>query len=50
MERTYDGHDFTKESNTYFVKGPVCRWIVQKMQSESSEFERKQQFLHKKDG
>ena len=22
---------FTKESTTYFVKGPVCRWNVQKM-------------------
>ena len=26
---------FTKESTTYFVKGPVCRW---KMRSESSEY------------
>ena len=32
---------FTKESTTYFVKGPVCRWNVQKMQSESSEYVRK---------
>ena len=29
---------FTKESTTYFVKGPVCRWNVQKMRSESSMF------------
>ena len=29
-----------KESTTYFVKGPVCRWIVQKMRSESSEYVR----------
>ena len=29
---------FTKESTTYFVKGPVCRWNVQKMRSESSEY------------
>ena len=29
---------FTKESNTYFVKGPVCRWNIQKMRSESSEY------------
>ena len=28
---------FTRESTTYFVKGPVCRWNVQKMRSESSE-------------
>ena len=35
---------FTKESTTYFVKGPVCRWIVQKMRSESSEYVRKQRF------
>ena len=27
---------FTKESTTYFVKGPVCRWNVQKIRSESS--------------
>ena len=33
---------FIKESTTYFVKGPVCRWIVQKMRSESSEYVRKQ--------
>ena len=32
---------FTKESTTYFVKGPVCRWNVQRMQSESSEYVRK---------
>ena len=32
---------FTKESTTYFVKGPVCRWNVQKMRSESSETVRK---------
>ena len=32
---------FTKESTTYFVKGPVCRWNIQKMQSESSECVRK---------
>ena len=32
---------FTKESATYFVKGPVCRWNVQKMRSESSEYVRK---------
>ena len=29
--------NFTKESTAYFVKGPVCRWNVQKVQSESSE-------------
>ena len=28
---------FTKESTTHSVKGPVCRWNVQKMRSESSE-------------
>ena len=33
---------FIKESTTYFVKGPVCRWNVQKMRSESSEYVRKQ--------
>ena len=32
---------FTKESTTYFVKGPVCRWNIQKMRSESSEYVRK---------
>ena len=31
---------FTKESTTYFVKGPVCSWNVQKMRSESSEYVR----------
>ena len=31
----------TKESTTYFVKGPVCRWNVHKMRSESSEHVRK---------
>ena len=31
---------FTKESTAYFVKGPVCRWNVQKMRSESSEYVR----------
>ena len=31
---------FTKESTTNFVKGPVCRWNVQKMRSESSEYVR----------
>ena len=34
---------FTKVSTTYFVKGPVCRWNVQMMQSESSEYVWKQQ-------
>ena len=32
---------FTKESTTYFVKGLVCRWNVQKMRSESSQCVRK---------
>ena len=32
---------FTKESTTYFVKGLLCRWNVQKMRSESSEYVRK---------
>ena len=32
---------FTEESYFYFVKGPLCRWTVQKMQSESSEHVRK---------
>ena len=32
---------FTKESSTYFVKLPVCRLNVQRMQSESSEYIRK---------
>ena len=31
----------TKESATYFVKGPVCRWNVQILRSESSEYVRK---------
>ena len=29
---------FTKEPTTYFVQGLVCRWNVQRMQSESSEY------------
>ena len=33
--------NFTKESTTFFVKGPVCRWNVHKMRSESSEYVRK---------
>ena len=32
---------FTKESTTYFVKGSVCRWNIQKVRSESSEYVRK---------
>ena len=32
---------FTKESNTYFVRGPVCRWNIQKMRSESNEYVRR---------
>ena len=32
---------FTKESTTYFVKGPVRRWNVQKVRSESTEYGRK---------
>ena len=32
---------FTKESTNYFVKGHVCRWKVQKMHSESSDYVRK---------
>ena len=31
---------FTKESTTYFAKGLVCKWNVQKMRSESSEYVR----------
>ena len=33
--------EFTKESTTYFAKGPIYRWNVQKMRSESSEYVRK---------
>ena len=29
---------FTEESTTYFAKGLVCKWNVQKMRSESSEY------------
>ena len=32
---------FTKEPTTYFVRGRVCGWNIQKMQSESSEYVRK---------
>ena len=32
---------FTKESTTHFVKGPLCKWNVQKMRSDSSEYVRK---------
>ena len=28
----------TIDSTTYFVRGLVCRWNVQKMRSESSEY------------
>ena len=38
---------FTKESTTYFVKGPVCRCNVQKKRSESSVYVWKNGFLHK---
>ena len=31
----------TKESTTCFVRGPVCKWNVQKMRSESNEYVRK---------
>ena len=33
--------EFIKDSTTYFVTGPVCRWNVQKMRLESSEHVRK---------
>ena len=36
---------FTKESTTYFVRGLVCRWNVQKMQAQSSEDVRKKKRL-----
>ena len=32
---------FTEASTTYIVKGLVCRWNVQKMRSETSEYVRK---------
>ena len=32
---------FRKESNTYFVRGVVCIWNIEKMQSESHEYVRK---------
>ena len=32
---------FTKESTTYFMRGHVCRWNIQMMQSESNEYESK---------
>ena len=41
MEREPTVRKFTKESTTNFVKGLVCRWNVQKMRSESSEYVRK---------
>ena len=31
----------TRESTTYFSRGLVCRWNIQKMQSESDEYVRK---------
>ena len=40
VERTYD-EEIHKRINTYFVKGLVCRWNVQKMRPESSECVRK---------
>ena len=40
--------EFTKESTTYFVREPLCRWNIQKMQSESNEYVRETtSFLHK---
>ena len=37
-----------KKTTTYFVKRLVCRWNVQMMRSESSEYVRKNnKFLHK---
>ena len=41
MEREPTMVKFKKESTTYFLKGPVCRWNVQKMRSESCEYVRK---------
>ena len=38
MERT---NDEEVHKTTCFLKGPVCRWNVQKMRSESSEYVRK---------
>ena len=38
----------TKESTIYFMNGPVCRWNVQKMRSESSEYVRKTTFFSQK--
>ena len=32
---------FTREPTNYLVKGHACRWCVQKMQSESSDYVRK---------
>ena len=29
---------FTKVSTTYFVRGAVCRWNIQKVQSISSQY------------
>ena len=34
--------NFAEESTTDFVKGPVCRWNILKMLSESCEYVRKQ--------
>ena len=41
---------FTKDSTTYFAKGPACRRNFQKMRSESSENVRSEDngFLHKR--
>ena len=41
MERASTMRKFKKESTTHFVKGPVCRWNVQKVRSKSSEYVRK---------
>ena len=39
---------FTTESTTHFVQGTVCRWNIQKMQSESRDDVRKNSgLLHK---
>ena len=41
MERTYDEEILKRINCLSFVKGPVCRWNVQKMRSKWSEYVRK---------
>ena len=38
---THDEKICKKEPSTYHVRGPICKWNIHKMQSESNEYVRK---------